>query len=357
MLEAKVRGISYRAVKEGWPYPQIFNALKSAGVRYYEVDVCHHIIRYVALSERYVADPPNNFQVINASLSFNQDAIKKAIYRAQMKAIDYTAFLHAIAEAGVIKYRVNMMDRTINYMGSNDQYIEEVPGFCADNMLHFTSDASIDFTPTDFNAPLTSAQQQYIKEQTGYHIKQMVWCKQVHGDVIGIVEDKWLTNPLSEADAFITTLTNTPIAVRTADCVPVFLKDPVKRVIAVVHAGWKGTEQQITLKTVNIMKQQFNCDPSNIQVVIGPSGRVCCYEVGQEFRAYFPQDVHERDGKLYADVAGNNVRQLRAAGVLAQHIESSHECTICNPQYFSYRRDGVKAGRMISFVMLVGDNR
>ncbi len=219
------------------------------------------------------------------------------------------------------------------------------------HVIALTSDSTIDFTPTDFNASLTLAQQQYLKQHTGHAIATVVWAKQVHGDGIN-----WGQRPISDADAFVTDQANVAIAIRTADCVPVFLYDPIKKVIAVVHAGWKGTVERITFKTIELMHQQFGCDPKTIQAVCGPAGQTCCYEVGQEFQEYFPYDIIERHGKLYADVANANVRQLKEAGVLMDKIENKKICTICSPEYFSHRRQGVKAGRMISIMMFVGED-
>lgn len=220
--------------------------------------------------------------------------------------------------------------------------------FLNHDVIAFTSDSTVDFTPTDFNAPLIPLQQQYLKQHTGHDIATVVWAKQVHGDGIN-----WGQRPITDADAFVTDQRHVAIAIRTADCVPVFLYDPINKVIAVVHAGWKGTVERITLKTIELMRAQFNCDPKNMHAVCGPAGQTCCYEVGQEFQEYFPHDIIKRDGKLYADVAGANVRQLKEAGVLLDNIENKRICTICSLEYFSHRRQGVKAGRMISLMMLI----
>ncbi len=223
--------------------------------------------------------------------------------------------------------------------------------FSNHDVIAFTSDSSIDFTPTDFSAPLTELQQQYLKQHTGHDIAKVIWGKQVHGDGIN-----WGQRPITDADAFVTDQRHVAIAIRTADCVPVFLYDPIKKVIAVVHAGWKGTVERITFKTIELMHALFNCDPKDIQAACGPAGQVCCYEVGPEFKEYFPYDITERNGKLYADVTNANVRQLKEAGILVENIENKKICTICSSEYFSHRRQGLKAGRMISIMMSVGED-
>ena len=113
---------------------------------------------------------------------------------------------------------------------------------------------------------------------------------------------------------------------RTADCVPVFIYDPVKHVIALAHAGWKGTEQRIAFKTVKDMQKKFGCQPQDLKAVLGPSMCPCCYEVGPEFQEYFPKDITRRNGKLYVDVSAANRRQLTEAGIPDANI---FDCGIC----------------------------
>jgi len=132
--------------------------------------------------------------------------------------------------------------------------------------------------------------------------------------------------------------------------VPVFLFDPIKKAIGIVHAGWKGTHKEITFKTILEMKSKFGCHPQDLKVVLGPSIRAYSYEVGPEFKDYFPQDIIERGGKLYVDVSNNNRRQLLKAECRRLISTIAASCTYANPKYFSFRRDADKAGRMISLM-------
>ena len=225
--------------------------------------------------------------------------------------------------------------------------------FFADHpVLALTSDASVDFTPVDFDAPLTQAQQSYLKARAGIDVAQVFWRKQVHGDDV-LTAASACAKGCPDADAFITDQKNVPIAIRTADCVPVFIYDPVKRVIALAHAGWKGTHQRIAAKTVREMQDKFGSRCYDLKVALGPCIRPCCYEVGPEFKAYFPGNTVQRNGKFSVDVAAANRGQLTEAGVLEANIFDGGECTSCGPNYFSFRRDGEKAGRMISLMMLL----
>ena len=219
-------------------------------------------------------------------------------------------------------------------------------------VIALISDASIDFNTTDFDAPLTPAQRAYLKAQTGVDIPQVFWRKQIHGDDVLVPGKGACAKGCPDADAFITDQTNLPIAIRTADCVPVFIYDPVKGAIGLVHAGWKGTRQRIAFKTVGDMQKKFGCRPRDLKAALGPSMRPCCYGVGQEFKEHFPKDIIERNGKLYVDVSAANRRQLIEAGVPDGNIFDCGICTHCNHDYFSFRRDADKAGRMISLMML-----
>jgi len=222
-----------------------------------------------------------------------------------------------------------------------------------EGIIALTSDASIDFTPENFDSPLSETQRAYLKKESGLDIPQVFWRKQIHGDDVLLARNGVKSSQdCPDADAYITNEKKLPIAIRTADCVPVFIFDPVRRVIGLAHAGWKGTYKAIAAKTVQKMQEKFSCQPSDLKIILGPSIRQCCYQVGEEFRDYFPAHVHDRGGHLYADVTGANRDQLLKVGVRPENIQDSEICTCCDKNYFSFRRDGAKAGRMISLMML-----
>ena len=226
--------------------------------------------------------------------------------------------------------------------------------FKHDGLIALTSDTSIDFTPTDFDSPLTAAQRAYLLKECGVDIPQVFWRKQIHGDDILTVKGAVSSSKACpDADAYITNEKNLPIAIRTADCVPIFIFDPTHRAIGLAHAGWRGTYKGIAVKTVQKMQVQFDSKPSELKIVLGPSIRECCYQVGEEFRDYFPAHVSDRDGYLYADMVGSNRDQLIQAGVMPELILDSGVCTCCSKNYFSFRRDAKNAGRMVSLMMMV----
>ena len=217
-----------------------------------------------------------------------------------------------------------------------------------------TSDASIDFTPIDFDSPLTVDQRAYLNKYSGLDIPQVFWRKQIHGDDVLIAEGTpGAAQGRPDADAYITDEKYLPIAIRTADCVPVFIFDPQKKAIGLSHAGWKGTYKSIIAKTVQRMQDKYASRCYDCKIVLGPSIRECCYQVGEEFRDYFPLHVKERAGHLYLDTIGANRDQLLRLGIRQENIFDSGICTCCDKNCFSFRRDGLKAGRMISLMMLV----
>ena len=90
----------------------------------------------------------------------------------------------------------------------------------------------------------------------------------------------------------------------------------------------------------------------DLKVAFGPAIHACCYEVGAEFAGYFPEEAIQRRNKYFLDVPLANMNQLMGKGVIEENIFDCGECTVCGKDYFSFRRDGEKAGRMISIMML-----
>lgn len=188
--------------------------------------------------------------------------------------------------------------------------------------------------------------------------------KQVHGDGIILIKNSSDAARYAqvEADAVICSQWGVPIAVRTADCVPVLIAHP-KRVIAVVHAGWRGTSLAILEKTLLRMRAEFGLDLSELAVAIGPAIGPECYEVGEEVAEVFQKgkdSVHVKasaNGKYLLDLKAINEAQARRLGVIAASIERRPECTRCLPQdFFSHRaalaRGEAQTGRNYSWLMI-----
>ncbi len=156
--------------------------------------------------------------------------------------------------------------------------------------------------------------------------------------------------PIGEGDAIISAEPGVAIGIKTADCVPVLLADPVTRMVACVHAGWRGTAANILGATIEALRLR-GCRPEDIHVAIGPSIGPCCYEVGESVAGQFAQwpDGIVRDGVPKLNLPTINELQARAASV--RQVWKSGECTFCrSARFYSFRREKEQAGRMMSFV-------
>ena len=110
---AKVKDIAVRGKKEHWPYPQLFNALKGAGVEFYETKVANHEITYHGDRHRWMDDKSHSHGALTIAQSFDETAIKEAIRKSQIQQTTSAQFLVNMAAAGVTAYRVDMTDRTV----------------------------------------------------------------------------------------------------------------------------------------------------------------------------------------------------------------------------------------------------
>jgi hypothetical protein len=171
--------------------------------------------------------------------------------------------------------------------------------------------------------------------------------KQIHSDQA--VEAGPGSGCIGQGDALISNTPGVRVGVKTADCVPLLVVDARNRVVAAIHAGWRGTAAGIAGKTVSKLQARFGTDQNDLQVAIGPSIAVCCYEVGPEvagqFHGIFPErnDLQE---KVRLDLAEANFRQLVSVGIPSGQIHRAGRCTQCSGEFHSFRRDGEGAGRM-----------
>ncbi len=166
--------------------------------------------------------------------------------------------------------------------------------------------------------------------------------------------------PLPEADGLITNCIGVPLAVFYADCTPILILDPVQRVVAAIHSGWRGTVQKIAQRAVFTMQRQFGSKPADILVAMGPSIKQCHFEVGEDvyldFLLHFGSAVERHSRRkgdtYYIDTDALNLESLLQAGVLETHISVCPLCTYCEEElFFSYRRSG-KTGRMCAVIEL-----
>ena len=222
--------------------------------------------------------------------------------------------------------------------------------FFPPTVIAFVTDRSADFAWPPDRYEMTPYQQDFLRRIWDIDVSPGGGIHQVHEDTVVIADPK--SRQVVEADAIITNVKNFSITVRTADCLSVFVYDPADGAIGLAHAGWKGTHKQIVIKMLAAMKEHYGTPVDQARVAFGPCIRAHAYEVGLEFKARFPDDVKEINGKYYFDLAAANRRQLLASGVRSENIYDCGICTFSHPQYFSYRRQGQAAGRMLSVMRI-----
>ncbi len=194
----------------------------------------------------------------------------------------------------------------------------------------------------------------------GIDYRDLICARQIHGDNIKYVGEEERGSganayggSIPDVDGFITDKKNVPIAIFTADCLSVFVYDPKTPSIGLVHSGWRSSKANIVSKLIKLMQEKFGARPENLYAGFGSSIRGCCYEVSKDFKDYFPQALTEKDGKFYLDLAAINKDQLIGAGLKEEHIFPPQVCTFChNDEFFSYRKEGIACGRMMSVMML-----
>lgn len=189
--------------------------------------------------------------------------------------------------------------------------------------------------------------------------------KQVHGTDVLVVEADLPAREVLEQgwDALVTDQPGVCLTIKTADCVPILLYDPLRGVVAAIHAGWRGAVAGILPKTLALMQRRFGSAPEQVRVGIGPSAGVCCYEVDApvltRLREEFPEwqsvvrEHREDRAKLHLHELVR--RQAAAAGVDPARVHAAAQCTICQPAlFYSYRREGQVRGTMVSGIVLTG---
>jgi YfiH family protein len=219
--------------------------------------------------------------------------------------------------------------------------------------------------------------------------KTLITLRQIHSDVVHVFSKAPVRSP--PGDAAICRRAGLLLAIQTADCVPILLADTRRRVVAVVHAGWRGTLARIVSKTLGRMRLDFATQPEGVIAALGPAIGSCCYEVGPEvaqaFAGQFPDAADWFEGSFERLATGEepnpiswltmmppgheppservrlNLRaanhwQLVEAGVKPRNIAVSALCTACRSDlFFSYRKEGAGTGRMMSVIGIAANLR
>jgi YfiH family protein len=199
------------------------------------------------------------------------------------------------------------------------------------------------------------------------------YAEQVHSDEIAIITKADMgkgrisrEDALQARDGFVTNEKGIVLCALFADCVPLYFYDPVREVIGLAHAGWKGTVLNIAAKTIQAMTKEFGSKPEDIRAAIGPSIGGCCYEVDEKVaipvnrvlidiqaETGITQKVIDlkADGKYMLNLQELNRNFIEKAGILSSHIEITELCTSCSTDvFFSHRQENGSTGRMAAWI-------
>lgn len=191
----------------------------------------------------------------------------------------------------------------------------------------------------------------------------IVALKQVHGTSGTILTNRkdiqfLAVNPI-EGDYLISALSGVGVAVKTGDCLPVIVYDPVAHVVGIAHAGWAGSVKRVAAVMIEALLNRFSTRLDVLRVFLGPSAKACCYVVNEDLAhalkpfPYAKDVLYERQNRLFFDLPLFNILQLEECGIARSAIHTSYNvCTICDVSFCSHRREGQDALRQISIVAL-----
>jgi YfiH family protein len=198
-------------------------------------------------------------------------------------------------------------------------------------------------------------------------LEQFITLNQVHGDDIFVIKpygDYLPTDKALNYDAIVTTRQNLAICIKTADCVPVFIVDRAKKIIAAVHAGWKSTALEITAKVIRLLYDKYGSSPLDILAAIGPAIGQCCFEVDEKAAdSFINQKDHEsflftseKPNKWIVDLPEANRLHMINCGISEENIDMANLCSSCRQDlFFSHRGSGGITGRQLNFMMIKGE--
>ena len=215
----------------------------------------------------------------------------------------------------------------------------------------------IDFSENispDVNAVFSLNPSQYsrkeITRKLDYNAKDLAIPEQVHSTV---VEFARFPGMYPAADGLVITNSNILLTLKVADCVPVYLYEPRKNMIGLVHSGWRGTVGKIVPNAIQLM-QKNGAETGEIRCFLGPAIGICCYEVGVEVAHKFDDEAKMKleDRKWKVGLHDQISLQLASSGIPEENIQTSDMCTYESRDCHSYRRDGDNVGRMFAFMEL-----
>jgi hypothetical protein len=201
-----------------------------------------------------------------------------------------------------------------------------------------------------------SMNENLIAKTFGFDLSRLILLDQMQQDQILLLKDPVITLPSPlEYDALVSNFPDTYFGILTADCLPIFVVDQKKRVIAAIHAGRQGTALHIMIKVLKKMEEEFGCSLRDLLIGMGPSIGPCCYEIDE--RVFHPEwepfSISKSGRRWMLDLAKINIAQMKEKGIEEEQITRINLCTSCHSDlFFSYRKEG-RTGRQLSFIGIV----
>lgn len=196
----------------------------------------------------------------------------------------------------------------------------------------------------------------------GYDRNKLVQSLQVHGDKIKVISNEDIINGnlnFSGFDGFITDVPGVVLKTSHADCCPVYMFDPVKKVVGLAHAGWRGTVLKIAENLARNFTEKFGSQKDDLVCALGPCIGKCCFEVGEDVKNEFENlklgmlFEKNKNGKFNIDIKETNKRILENFGVPFENIIKSDICSCCNKDWlFSHRATQGKRGNNGAFITI-----
>ena len=271
---------------------------------------------------------------------------------------------------------MNLSNEVVLHIKKNDvEYLQFRKLLEYKDIINHAYSLGIDKNYRTSNGDYNKAIQDYknLCDAIGGSVTNLVKTNQEHTDIVKVVTQKFNLNEpdfnldqYSKTDGLITNQKNLMLATTNADCILLLFFDPVKKVIANVHSGWRGTLQRISVKTVIKMQKEFNCKPENIICCIAPSIRKCHFEVEEEVKNEFLkefQDISQKENhwiketipnkKWNIDTVEINKILLQRQGLKEENIVDSGICSVCHSNLIhSYRVEKVGYGLNTAMIEL-----
>jgi len=240
-----------------------------------------------------------------------------------------------------------------------------------ENINHCFTLKPLDFASNDtYESKKVNVKENYkrLSEEFNFNVENICRPKQTHTDRAEKINDEdegIYIKKFDNVDGLVTDKSNKVLMLGFADCTPLLFYDPIKKVIANTHSGWKGTLQSIGVRTVEKMQKEYGCNPKDVICCIGPHIRKCHFEVDEDVKDLFYNEFknleqieeiityNEKNYKYYIDTAKINKQILLNMGLKEENIIDSDICTVCNSDIcHSFRAEKELAGRAVAIIYL-----